>query len=314
MKLNPQNRTRLPGRSPGWSLQRPPVAVEAAAPMLVLLALLLTGCETPSPVKTPASQPTTVPTSLTVTIKQIGNGDPQPAPNSMIRLVIFMLDMPPGSVSGNTDFWKRVDEQSVGAAEHDRLLRNGIRCGIVPQSESLFYSQFFDRRPHTLSISHVEGSHEEAFELQMEKHFDRENLFFFNADNEVEGRSYEHGINQLTLSFSPAARDDHAVRLSLCPVVKSEKTRMGFTPLNEEFETPMKEVDRLYDLGLSAQVPEGSFFIIAPSSDAQRESSIGGSFLIKHDKTEKLEQVIVIVPTFLRLDGTPMIVRDPMFK
>jgi hypothetical protein len=252
--------------------------------------------------------------SLTVTIKQIGNGDPQPAPNSMIRLVIFMLDMPPGSVSGNSDFWKRVDEQSAGAAEHDRLLRNGIRCGIVPQSESLFYSQFFDRRPHNLSISHVEGSHEEAFELQMEKHFDRQDLFFFNADDEIEGRSYERGINQLTLSFSPAARDDHAVWISLCPVVRSEKTRMSFTPMNEEFETPMQEVDRIYDIGLNAQVPEGSFFVIAPSTDADRQSSIGGSFLMKPEKTERMEQVIVIVPTFLRLDGKPMVIRDPIFK
>jgi len=300
MKFNFQN------PPPAWSLQRPWIPV--------LIAALLAGCESTPSAKKPASQPATVPSSYTVTIKQIGNGDPQPAPNTMVRLVIFLVDMPPGSVSANTDFWKRADEQSVGAAEHDRLLRNGIRCGIVPQSESLFYSQFFDQRPHSLSVSHVEGSHEEAFELQMEKHFDRQDLFFFNAEDAIEGRSYERGTNQLTLSFSPAARNSHAVRISLCPVVRSERTRMEFTALNEEYETPMQEVDRIYDLGLNAEVPEGSFFVIAPSSDAQRESSIGGSFLIKPDKTEKLEQVIVIVPTFLRLDGTPMIVRDPIFK
>jgi hypothetical protein len=148
----------------------------------------------------------------------------------------------------------------------------------------------------------------------MEKHFDRQDLFFFNASDEIEGRSYDRGTNQLTLSFSPAPRDEHAVRLSLCPVVRSEKMRMDFTPMNEEFESPMNEVDRIYDLGLTADVPEGSFFIIAPSTDAQRPTSIGGSFLIKPDKTEKMEQVIVIVPTFLRLDGKPMIVRDAIVR
>jgi hypothetical protein len=297
----------------GWSLERPAVAAKAATPLLLVLVFLVAGCQTP-PAKKPASQPATGPSTLTITIKQIGNGDPQPAPSAMVRLVIFMLDMPSGSVSSNAEFWKRADELAVGTAQHDRLLRNGIRCGIVPQSETLFYSQFFNHRPHNLSISHVEGSHEETFELQMEKHFDRQDLFFFNSEDEIEGRSYDRGTNQLTLSFSPAQRDDHAVRISLCPVVRSEKTRMDFTPLNDEFETPMQDVDRIYDIGLNADVPEGSFFIIAPSTDAQRESSIGGHFLIKPEKTEKLEQVIVIVPSFLRLDGTPMIVHEPMIK
>jgi hypothetical protein len=278
--------------------------------------MLVAGCHTPT-MKKPASRPTTGPSSLVMTITPMGpagSRDPQPAPNAMVRLAVFMLDMPPGSVSNNPEFWKHVDEQAVGAANADRLLRNGIRCGTVPQSESAFFSRFFDQQPHKLSASHVEGMHTETFPLQMDKQFDKQDLFFFNATNELEGRSYDRGTNRLMLTFGPTPRDPGAVRLVLCPVVKTEKTRMDFTSLNQEYQSSAVEVERLYDLGLAADVPMSSFFIIAPSSDAQRRTSIGGCFLTKLDETEKKEQVILIVPTLLRMDGKPTRVRDEIVK
>jgi hypothetical protein len=160
----------------------------------------------------------------------------------------------------------------------------------------------------------IDGTRTETIELAMEKAFDQQDLFFFNAANQLEGRSYDQGKNKLMLTFGPTPRDPGAVRLTICPVVYTERTEMRFTPLNQEYQTPVNGVDRIYDLGLSADVPGDSFMIIAPSSDAVRRTSIGGRFLIKEDKTEKLEQVIVIVPTFVRLDGKATVVRRSLIN
>lgn len=282
---------------------------------ILIVALFSFGCETPD-AKQPATAPA-LPMSLTITARRVGEGDPrdpQPELNAMVRLVIYLLDMPPGSVSNNREFWKRVDEQAVGTANADRLAKNGIRCGTVPRSEGVFFSQFFDKQPHKLSTSNVDGLHSDTFELEMEKQFEHQDLFFLNSSNQIEGKTYDHGVNQLMLSFGPTPRDPGAVRLTLCPVVRSVKTEMSFSPLNQELETPVNSVEHLYDLGLCADVSGDSFFIIAPNSAAADPTSIGGRFLIKADKTEKLEQVIVIVPTFMRLDGKPMRVRDALIR
>jgi hypothetical protein len=286
---------------------------------MVILALAAGGCET-GPGKSATSMPTTnadVPMQVTMTAvapKSDNPNDPQPQLNAMVHLDIYLLDLPAGTVSQNAEFWKRVDEEAVGRANADRLKANGIRCGVVPRSESLFFSQFFDHQPHNARRQTVDGIHTDTIELQMEKKFDDQDLFFVNASNQIEGRSYTHGIDQLALTFGPTPRDPGAVRLTVCPVVYSDKTQMRFTPLDQEYESATKDVDRLYDIGLTADVPGDSFMIIAPGADASRRTSLGGCFLLKADQTEKQEQVILIVPTFLRLDGTPMMVREPLVK
>jgi hypothetical protein len=284
----------------------------------LMFAVLIAGCET-GPGK-PAGKPTTNytgPVQLTMTaVAARGDNpdDPPPQLNAMVHLDIYLLDMPADSVSQNTEFWKRVDEEAVGTANADRLKSNGIRCGVAPRSEGLFFSQFFDREPHTARRQMVDDVHTDTIELQMEKKFEDEDLFFLNASNQIEGKSYTHGSNRLALTFGPTPRDPGAVRLTLCPEVHSEKTQLHFSPLNQEYQSPVQDIDRLYDIGLTADVPGDSFLIIAPSSDASRRTSLGGCFLINPDKTEKQEQVILIVPTFMRLDGTPMLVREPVVK
>lgn len=287
---------------------------------IALAGLLAGGCASngkkPAPT-TRQAMAATVPSTVVIRIKPASDDeprDPQLPRREMIRLVVFMLDMPAGSVSENAEFWKRVDELALGAANHDRLLRNGIRCGIAPLSESAFFSHFFDARPHTLSTSRVEGLQSDTFELPIDKQFDQQDLFIFNSSDQLQGRTYDRGSDQLILSFGPAPREPRAVRLTFCPVVQSERTRLEYTALSQEIESPVKDSEQIYDLGLVADVPSGSFFIIAPSSDAQRPSSIGGCFLIKHDKTEKKEQVIVVVPTLVPMDGTPVTLRDALIR
>jgi hypothetical protein len=284
-----------------------------------LFLLAMSGCQ--SGKESASTQPTTTqwgPMQMTVTAQESGGGDPgdpHPRLSAMVHLDIYMIDLPAGTVSGNREFWKRLDEDAPGSATAQRLNRNGVRCGVAPRTEGLYFSQFFDKQPHPPARrSRVDGIATESIPLEMEKKFDQQDLFFFNAAGELEGRSYEAGENQLSLTFGPTPRDPNSVRMTLCPVVTSEKTRTEFTPLNQQYDLAYHDVDRIYDLGLTVDVPGDSFMVIAPSPDAARRSSLGGCFLTTTDKSQRMEQVIVIVPTFLRLDGKPMVVREQLVK
>src|SRR5579859_514682 len=56
---------------------------------------------------------------------------PRRAPQLVILLDIYDVTVPLGAISGNDEFWKRVDEDQVDVAAHDLLLKNGVRFGIA---------------------------------------------------------------------------------------------------------------------------------------------------------------------------------------
>ena len=283
---------------------------------------LLCGCQTGRTKSTAASQPvmpTPGPVTLTVSVQPQQQDDPRdpiPQLTAMVHLDIYYLDLPPGSVSQNSEFWRRVNEESVGILSRDLLEKNGIRSGIAPRSESAFFSSFFDALPHPpLRHSRVDGLHAETIQMEMQTPFERQDLFVFTSRQEQpQGRSYDSGSNNLVLNFGPAPRDPSAVHVTVCPVVHSDRQRTHFSALNHEHQSSESETDRIYDLSLTADIPEDSFFIIAPSADAARRTSIGGTFLIKRDATQRREQVILIVPTFLRVDQKPRQLRELFLK
>jgi hypothetical protein len=86
------------------------------------------------------------------------------------------------------------------------------------------------------------------------------------------------------------------VRISMCPVVKTMRTRLEFTEKGTEREFTYTKPERIYDCNLRTDVPPGHFMIVAPSEEATRSSSIGNSFLLNEGPTERLESVLLFVP------------------
>jgi hypothetical protein len=126
------------------------------------------------------------------------------------------------------------------------------------------------------------------------------------------GRTFEQCVNGVSLSFQPAPRKQGSVRIAVCPTIRGERRRLEFTPTNQELESPFAEVTRLYDLNLRVDVPDDGFLIVAPSEDADRKTSVGGRFFMAREKAERLEQVLLIVPSLLRLDGKPITYTEAM--
>jgi hypothetical protein len=238
--------------------------------------------------------------------------DPQPQVVGLIHLDVYQIDVPLGVVSGNEQLWKRVDENAVGngAGTAELLRRNGVRAGVVSRTEWGFFHDLMQRQPGTLRHAVVNGTHADMAPLALEgpadKPIEREDIFCLDEQNQPHGRTFEQCFNGVSLSFQPAPREPGTVRIAVCPTIRGERRRIDFSATNTEYDSPFAEVTRFYNLNLRADVPDDSFLIIAPSEDARRPSSVGGRFFIVQDNAERLERVVVIVPTFLQPDGKPI--------
>src|SRR5689334_8957114 len=54
---------------------------------------------------------------------------------SPLRVDIYQISVPLGTVSRNEQFWKRIDETCIDVATCDLLQKNGVRVGVAPTDE-----------------------------------------------------------------------------------------------------------------------------------------------------------------------------------
>jgi hypothetical protein len=271
---------------------------------ILLLAIVVAGCAE----KKPPEQRSTV--SLAPggpQLVEIGSEPAQPIdPNKpldakpelpvFVRLEVWHLLVPYGTISRNEAFWKRINEQCVDVATYDLLYKNGIRVGEAPQAEWNFFRQIIEEHPAISQRSLFAGPEGNGIELQMRDSMPWQELFFYDGSNLLSGRTYDHSENLMTMRFHPTPRKLGWVRVALCPVVRATRKRLEFTTRNDEREVVYTAPERLYECNLRADIPLGSFLIIAPSEAARRRTSIGHAFLTRDGEAERYEQVLIIAP------------------
>jgi hypothetical protein len=226
---------------------------------------------------------------------------------AIVRLTIYIVDLPAGTVASDADFWKRVDEQAVGPATAERLAKDGIRCGVAPKSEGKFFSHYFDTEPDRVRKQSVNGIHAETISLDFTRPEASETLFYLNDQHDLIGRTYDNCENSLSLAFGPTPRLPGSVRMTVCPTVKRVRRTIGYTAGDGEIDQSKTVAESLYDASFTADVPGDGLLVIAPGPGSKPVTSLGHAFLTRDDKAERREQVIVIVPTFLAVDGTTVV-------
>ena len=266
--------------------------------LATVLSLAAAGCDLPDN-RGPSTRPSQL---LNTTSHFIGtiNGP------TAIHMDVYLLDVPAGSISGDESFWRTVDENAVGAGADQRLLANGIRCGVAPRNQWPHFAEIFSRDLSRARRTKVDGMSTDRVQLEVDQPVDREDVFFLNADHQLEGRTYDRATNGIAMTFGPTPREPGWVRLTLCPIVRRERSLLQYTPTNESYETPVTDVDRIYDAGLTADVPPDGFLIIAPGPLADPDTTLGGRFLLRREAASRREQVIVAVPTVVPLNAVPM--------
>ncbi len=225
--------------------------------------------------------------------------DAKPAVPVVFAIEIWRIPVPSGSISQNEEFWKRCNEDLVSFGTRDLLFKNGIRVGDAPFSEFEYFKQFIDERA-TSERMVITAPSADRIEVEMRKGLAEQTLFVFDAQNVAIGRSYDRCENVLNVAFEPTPRKAGHVRLKVTPMVRSQRTRLEFSPNNEEREITFVQPEMIYDLNLRADIAPESFLIIAPSSDASVRTSVGHQFLMRETPTEKKEIVVIIIPRAFR--------------
>ena len=225
----------------------------------------------------------------------------RPEPLQVQQLDVYQLSVPFGAVSRSEEFWKRVDEQTVDIATYDLLLKNGMRVGVASSTEWSYFKGILDQHPARSRHSTATGGDAGAVELKMKEKINFQNVFYLSDTNELFGRTYERCENAIGVSFQLAPRKPGTVRISVCPLVRSLRKRLEFTERDGEREIQYVSPENLYDLNLITDVPLEGFLVIAPSEHARIPSSLGSTFLVGGNISERFEQVLLLVP---RVVGT----------
>lgn len=226
----------------------------------------------------------------------------------VVRLEIYRLKVPHGAISRSEEFWKHLDEQQVDVGTYDLLRKNGWRLGTAPSSEWPYFRDIIDAypassQPHALDADPVAGG--STMELAMKEGIADQNIFYFDDASRLNGRSFGESDNLLNISLQQAPRRRGEARVTVCPTVRSLRKRFAVTQRGEEREFRRVYPEKLYDLNLQADIPDGDFLVIAPSPEVRWRTSLGAAFLIEDGPAERLEHVLLLVPRVAELEERP---------
>jgi hypothetical protein len=223
-----------------------------------------------------------------------------------LELQVYQMALPVGAVSRSDDFWKHVDEQRLDPATYDLLLKNGVRVGVAPNDDWDYFKQILDRN-HAATLSGVAtASGSGTVELSMKRSVPAEDIFYLDDIGALHGRTYEHCENLLGVSFWPEPRHPGEVRLSVSPTIRSLRTYLQYSVLNNESEIRQVRPEYLYELNLVVVIPADSFLVIAPSRDSKWSTTLGNTFFHIDGQAEQLEQVLILAPRVVGRIGPPV--------
>jgi hypothetical protein len=233
---------------------------------------------------------------------------PRKAPQLVIMLDLYDIAVPVGSVSGNDEFWKRVDEDRVDVAAHDLLLKNGVRFGIAHDREWSYFKGLLAAHPEAQSTRRSSEAGKEGYvELTMRTAVAEQNLFGIDDKGVDWGRRFEKCDDLLGISFILSTHNVGETTVKACPIVRGLRETYNVSVLNnEQTQIEPRHIDHLYDMRLEAAIPMNDFLIIAPSKEAATLStSLGATFLFTDGQAAPLEHVLIAVPRTFRSDEPP---------
>jgi len=214
-----------------------------------------------------------------------------------VLLDVYTMKAPLGAISKNDEFWKLIDQEHVDQANHDLLLRNGIRYGIGDSNDwEKKFKPIFEQAGATSQKGSVDIRRAAVTEMPMRTGIEQQDLFFINDSGKLYGRTYQHCDNLIVFGFSPAPDNPWNTRLSMSAIVRDLRYEFVVTERNQVTEVERKRPDYLYDLKLSALVPQDHFLVVAPSADVDMPCNLGGTFLTQPAGAQPMETVLLLVP------------------
>jgi hypothetical protein len=279
--------------------------------ILIVPLLLLTGC--PGATAPPTSQPLASiahADELGPPSQATAHTDGSAAPQSeqgpaVVALDVYQLTVPYGAVSRSDEFWKRVEEPGTDVGTYDLLLKNGVRVGIGDNKDWPFFKSLIDNYHSTAMTGSSSLSAIGQLELPLKTKIDSQDIFWFDTQDILCGRTFERCDNLLTITFEPHPHSPDHVIVKVCPLVRGLRKQLQFTVLNGEREVELKEPEQLLDLHVEADIPPAHFLILGPTAQAKWPTSLGQAFFVKPGPAERMETTLILDPRTVHLTQLP---------
>lgn len=265
----------------------------AAAPPLTSPAPAAAQAARPAGRAEPSRAATLTPRKLD---RIIPAADPPPLLRPQVTLSVLRLSVPAGAVSANEAFWKRIDEQVVDIATHDLLYKNGLRIGQAKLADLDFFLDALGDESVQAQPALYAASGTRTIELALRRAVSSQIIYAFDASNTLAARSYEESDNLLVVRFEPAPRRADHLRISLCPLVRSTRPHLKASGSLEDLQIEYAPDEKFFELNLRTDVPLDGLLVVAPSPESTNPMSLGHAFLSEPGDTQRLEQVLLLVP------------------
>ncbi|MEM8875027.1 MAG: hypothetical protein AAGD32_12320 [Planctomycetota bacterium] len=266
----------------------------------MLCLALFAGCEAAEtvvapPVEAQVAQPLTAQVQAPYV-----PADPQPQQVTVFALTVIDVTVPAGQISRNEEFWLRFDEQIVDVASSDLLQKNGIRVGVAPLVELVELQDMIQdpgaRRTDVLQLE------DKFIELPVKDNVIREDLFWFDDQNRVNGRTVENANYHMMVGFRRTPRRTDLLTVSISPGYRETRQNLRWRRGGDREVIEWQANELLYDLNLRTDVAVGQCLVIAPGPDSDRVGSIGSAFLRDIEGPERVERVMVVVPQTVNMN------------
>lgn len=221
----------------------------------------------------------------------------------IMELDVYQLSVPFGAVSNNDPFWRHVDEDHVRLATHDVLLRNGIRYGIGRDSDWSYFKDLIEKYGASSRPASAPPVRKGMMNLPLRGNVDEQNIFYFNPDGVLYGRTYHKCDDLLSIAYEPCPRKPGDARLDVCALIRGVRKDYKVSIYNSVRDIQYVCPEYLYDLRLSQDVPMDHFMVIAPSPESAWQDTLGHALFVRPGPAEPSETVVLLVPRPFRITG-----------
>ncbi len=221
--------------------------------------------------------------------------DAVPEPMLLVHLTVYRVLVPARAISHDEEFWKHIDEHAVDASTYEQLYMNGIRVGVAPRTDWDYFKKILESDAPVTQVTQA-TSVAATIEMPVNKDVAEQFIAYYHPLNGLVGQMYGRSENAITVRFGPVPRHPGDVRLTVTPLVRSQRTEVQYTVRNEEMVRDFVRPEYLFDIKLMVDVPLNNFLVVAPSADADNSSSLGRKFLYTDGNGQQFEQVLLISP------------------
>jgi hypothetical protein len=217
--------------------------------------------------------------------------------------MIYLLAVPYGANSGDTKFWKLIDEDVVDIPTDECLSLNGFRVGRGKVADWPTYLKILTDESaikkwdgRVLAQSSIGDARYPMTDVLSE-----ELLTLFDQHG-LTMRSFKDCRNEFSITFAWAPRKPRTIRMTICPVIESTKTRADYALENNPPPERVLDRESIYDLNLCTDVAPGEFFVLGTSQETRDPNRVGSLFLTHGEPSQRFEELLLVVG-----DSVPMV-------